>query len=213
MSKLNEINEIINEYKRIVIINEHKRIVRIAVIWYLVLAIGTGYTWFYIIKTFVRESAVLTVQNILATETQYITAILFNIVGQIGFLFIAFTLYRLFQSFSRTEARSMLNLAKVSVTFSFVNIILQTGALDLLKIASYSTAFTAEQIYEFTTEFLRFTIFGIFAVTTSWFLWFASFIVLVYRYNLFPRIIANFIVYSGLCYMIVSIIFIYYARQ
>jgi len=56
--------------------NENKKTARIAGLWYLVLAIGAGYSWMYITKTFVLESAALTVQNILKTETQYIISII-----------------------------------------------------------------------------------------------------------------------------------------
>jgi hypothetical protein len=48
-------------------IKENRKTARMAGLWYLVLAIGAGYSWTYITKTFVLDSAVLTVQNILAT--------------------------------------------------------------------------------------------------------------------------------------------------
>jgi len=195
MSKLNEMNE-------------NKRTARMAGIWYLTLAIGAGYTWFYINKTFVPESAVLTVQNILATETQYITAILFSIVGQIGFIFLALTLYRLFQSVNRTQARLMLTFVSISVAVSFVNIIFQTGALVFLNRASYFTAFTTEQIYELTTMFLHLNIFGVYVVTVFWGLWLFPFAFLVYKSNFFPKIIAYLLVFSGICYVFASLSFI-----
>ena len=66
---------------------ENKKIARIAGLWYLILAIGSGYSWMYISKTFVIENATLTVENILNTESQYITSIIFSIVGQIAFIF------------------------------------------------------------------------------------------------------------------------------
>jgi len=195
MSKLNEMNE-------------NKRTARIAGICYLVLAIGAGYTWFYINKTFVPESAVLTVQNILATETQYVVTILFSIVGQIGFIFLALTLYRLFQSVNRTQARLMLTLVSISVAISFVNIIFQTGALVFLNRASYFTAFTTEQIYELTTMFLHLNIFGVYVVTVFWGLWLFPFAFLVYKSNFFPKIIAYLLVFSGICYVFASLSFI-----
>jgi hypothetical protein len=38
---------------------ENKKIARIAGLWYLLLAIGSGYSWMYISKTFVIESSSL----------------------------------------------------------------------------------------------------------------------------------------------------------
>jgi len=189
-------------------IKENKRTARIAGLWYLVLAIGAGYTWFYMNKTFVPESAVLTAQNILATETQYIATILLSIVGQIGFVFLALTLYRLFKNVNRTQARLLLTLVSISVAIMFVNIIFQTGALVFLNRASYFTAFTTEQIYELTTIFLHLNIFGVYVVTIFWSLWLFPFAYLAYKSNFFPKILAYLLVISGMCYMLASLSFI-----
>jgi len=185
-------------------LKENKKIAKIAGIWYLILALCAGYTWFYINKTFVPESAVLTVQNILATETQYIASIILSIVGQIGFIFLALTLYRLFRNVSQTQARLMLTLVSISVAVSFVNIIFQTGALVFLNRADYFTAFTTEQIYELTTMFLHFNIFGVYIVTIFWGLWLFPLAYLVYKSNFIPKIIAYLLVVSGICYCISS---------
>jgi len=142
------------------------------------------------------------------SQTQYITAILFSIVGQIGFIFLALTLYRLFQSVNRTQARLMLTFVSISVAVSFVNIIFQTGALVFLNRASYFTAFTTEQIYELTTMFLHLNIFGVYVVTVFWGLWLFPFAFLVYKSNFFPKIIAYLLVFSGICYVFASLSFI-----
>ena len=195
MNKLNEMNE-------------NKKTARIAGLWYLVLAIGAGYTWFYINKTFMPESAVLTAQNILATETQYIASILLSIVGQIGFTLLALTLYRLFKNVNKTQARLMLTLVSISVAISFVNIIFQTGALVFLNRASYFTTFTTEQIYELTTMFLHLNIFGVYVVTIFWGLWLFPFAYLAHKSNFFPKVIAYLLVISGICYIFASLSFI-----
>ena len=122
-------------------IKENKKTARIAGLWYLVLAIGAGYSWIYITKTFVLDSAVLTAQNILATETQYVLSIICSIVGQIGFVFLGLTLYRLLKNFNKIQARLMLTLVVISVSVMFVNIIFQTGALVFLNRTNYFTAF------------------------------------------------------------------------
>ena len=195
MSKLNEMNK-------------NKKTARIAGLWYLVLAIGAGYTWFYINKTFVPESAIATAQNILATETQYIASILLSILGQIGFVFLALTLYRLFKNVNQTQAKLMLTLVSISVAVSFVNIIFQIGALVFLNRASYLTAFTTGQNYELATMFLHFNIFGVYVVTIFWGLWLFPLAYLTYKSNFFPKIISYLLVISGICYMLASLSFI-----
>ena len=188
--------------------NDNKRTARIAGLWYLVLAIGAGYSWMYITKTFVAESAVLTVQNILATETQYIVSIIGSIVGQIGFIFLALTLYRLFKNVNQTQARLMLTLALIAVPVMFVNIIFQTGALVFLNRANYFTAFSTEQIHELTTMFLHFNIIGIYVVDVFWGMWLFPLAYLTYKSNFFPKIIAYVLVISGIAYIVESFSFI-----
>jgi len=189
-------------------VNENKRTARIAGLWYLVLAIGAGYSWMYITKTFVAESAVSTVQHILATETQYVVSILFSIIGQIGFIFLALALYRLFKSVNQTQARLMLTLVIIAVSVMFVNITFQTSALVFLNRASYFSAFSTGQIYELTTMFLHLNIIGVYVVDVFWGLWLFPLAYLVYKSNFIPKIIAYVLVLSGGSYIIDSLSFI-----
>jgi hypothetical protein len=195
MSKLNEANE-------------NKKTARLAGLWYLVLAIGAGYSWMYITKTFVPDSAVLTVQNIRATEAQYIISIILSIVGQVGFIFLALTLYRLFKNINRIQARLMLVLVLISVSVMFVNIIFQTGALVFLSRTNYLTAFSAEQVSEFATLFLHLNIIGVYGVDIFWGLWLFPLAYLTYQSNFFPKVIAFILVISGIGYLTDSLSFI-----
>jgi len=189
-------------------VKEKKRTARIAGLWYLVLAIGAGYSWLYISKTFVAESAVSTVQHILSTETQYVISILFSIIGQIGFIFLALALYRLFKNVNQTQARLMLTLVIIAVAVMFVNIIFQTGALVFLNRASYFIALSSEQISELTTMFLHLNIIGVYVVDVFWGLWLFPLAYLVYKSNFIPKIIAYVLVLSGVSYIVDSLSFI-----
>lgn len=189
-------------------INEYKKTARMAGLWYVVLAIGAGYSWMYITKTFVAESAVLTVQNILATKTQYIASILLSIAGQIGFTFLALTLYRLFKNVNQIQARLMLTLVIIAVSVMFVNIIFQTSALVFLNKASYFTAFSTEQISELTTIFLHLNIIGVYVVDVFWGLWLFPLAYLTYKSTFFPKVIAYVLVISGMAYIVDSFSFI-----
>ena len=189
-------------------IKENRKTARIAGLWYLVLAIGAGYSWTYITKTFVLDSAVLTVQNILATETQYVLSIICSIVGQIGFVFLALTLYRLLKNVNKIQARLMLTLVVISVSVMFVNIIFQTSALVFLNRTNYFTAFSAEQVSEFATMFLHLNIIGVYVVDIFWGLWLFPLAYLTYQSNLFPKVIAFVLVISGISYLTDSLSFI-----
>jgi len=188
--------------------SENKKTARIAGLWYLVLAIGAGYSWMYITKTFVLESAILTVQNIRTTETQYIISIICSIVGQIGFMFLALALYRLFKNVNQSQARLMLTLVFISLSVMFVNIIFQTSALVFLNRTKYFIAFTSAQIDELATMFLHLNIIGVYVVDIFWGLWLFPLAFLTYQSNFFPKIIAVVLVISGLGYLVDSLSFL-----
>lgn len=187
---------------------ENKKTARIAGLWYLVLAIGAGYSWMYITKTFVPDSATLTVQNILATQTQFIISIICSIIGQIGFIFLALALYRLFKNVNQSQARLMLTLVLISVSIMFVNIIFQTSALVFLNRTAYFTAFTTAQIAELTTMFLHLNIIGVYVVDIFWGLWLLPLAYLTYQSKFFPKIIAIVLVISAIGYIVDSLSFI-----
>ena len=201
-------NKIRNNMSQLNESNENKKTARIAGLWYLVLAIGAGYSWMYITKTFVMDSAALTVQNILATESQYIISIICSIVGQIGFILLALALYSLFKSVNRTQARLMLTLVIIAVAVMFANIIFQTSALVFLNRTNYFTAFTSAQIGELSTMFLHLNIIGVYVVDIFWGLWLFPLAYLTYQSNLFPKIIALVLVLSGISYIVDSLSFL-----
>jgi len=187
---------------------ENKRIARIAGLWYLLLAIGSGYSWMYISKTFIIDSSTLTVENILNTQNQYITSIIFSIVGQIAFTFLALTLYRLFKTVNLIQARLMLTLVIISVSIMFVNIIFHTLPIVLLNNPGYLKGFSGTQISDLATMFLHLNIVGVYIVDIFWGLWLFPLAVLTYQSNLFPKIIAIVLVISGIGYIVDSLSFI-----
>ena len=187
---------------------ENKKTARVAGLWYLILAIGSGYSWMYISKTFVPGSATLTVENILKTEVQYITSIIFSIVGQIAFILVGLSLYRLLKTVNQTQARLMLSLVLISVSIMFVNIIFQTFSMVLLNKPFYFKGFTEVQISDLATMFLHLNIIGVYVVDIYWGLWLFPLALLTYKSNLFPKIIAVVLVISGIGYIVDSLSFI-----
>ena len=187
---------------------ENKKNARIAGLWYLILAIGSGYSWMYITKTFVIENSTLTVENILKTESQYITAIIFSMIGQIAFVQFALSIYRLLKNVNLLQARLMLTLVVISVAIMFVNIIFQTTTITLLNKHNYFRGFSEIQMNDIATMFLHLNIIGVYIVDIFWGLWLFPLAVLIYQSNLFPKIIAFVLVISGIGYIVDSFSFI-----
>ena len=190
-------------------ITENKRTARIAGIWYLLFVITAGLCQMYLTKTLVAENAVVTTQNILATETQFLFSIFGSIFGHIiCFLFVVLALYRLLKNVNKIQAKLMLSLVLVSVAVMFVNIIFQVGALFVLNRAEYFTEFTAGQVYEISTLFLQLRLIGEYVVGIFWGLWLFPLAYLVYKSNFIPRIIAYLLILAGICHIVDCTLFI-----
>ena len=183
----------------------NKRIARVAGLWYLVLGITSGFSWMYITRIFVAGNAALTVNNILASESQYLIVIISNIIGQISFVFLVLALYRLLKHVNEIQARLMLTLVVVSVPIMFINILFQTGALAVLRRDEYLQVFSAEQLSSLTMMFLNLNLVGVHLAEIFWGLWLFPLSYLVYKSKYFPKILAVLLIISGASYLIGSL--------
>jgi hypothetical protein len=182
-----------------------KRIARIAGIWYLVLAIGAGFNWMFITGIYVNGDAALTAQHIIQSGFQYIVAILFSITGQIGFIFLGLALYQLLKQVNERIAKTMLTLILVSIPVAFACIIMEAGALFVLERADYLNVFSERQIQAVALAFIDLHIVGIHTVEIFWGLWLFPFAYLIYKSNIFPKILAVLLMLSGISYCIGSL--------
>ena len=183
----------------------NKRIARFAGLWYLILAITSGYSWMFITKIFVVGNPTLTTNNILGSESQYLIAIVSNIIGQISFIFLGLALYNLLKQVNKTQAKLMLSFILISVPIMFINIFLQTGSLLVLNRFDYLKVFSLDQLNSISMLFMNLNIVGVHIVEIFWGLWLFPFAYLVYKSNFFPKILAILLVVSGLGYLIGSL--------
>jgi hypothetical protein len=186
-------------------INENKKIARIAGIWYLVLAIGAGYDWMFITMVYVNGNAALTAQNIIQSGFKYVVAIIFSMIGQIGFTLLGLYLYRLLKQVNENISKIMITLILVSIPIAFANIIIEAGVLLVLKRADYFNVFSTGQIQSISMFFIDLHIIGVHIVEIFWGLWLFPFGYLIYKSNFFPKILAILVTVSGICYCIGSL--------
>ncbi len=185
--------------------NASKRIARLAGLWYLLLGITSGFSWMCMTSIFVAGNAALTVNNILASEPQFLMAIISNITGQISFIFLVLSLYHLLKHVNELLARLMLTLVVVSVPIMFINILFQTGALAVLRRAEYLQVFSADQLSSLAMMFINFNIVGVHIAGIFWGLWLFPLSYLVYKSKYFPKILAVLLIISGVSYLIGSL--------
>ncbi len=186
-------------------ITANKRIARFAGFWYLILAITSGFSWMFITKIYIVGNATLTANNILRSESQYLSAIISNIIGQISFIFLGLALYNLLKQFNKTQAKLMLSFILISVPIMFLNIFLQAGSLLVLTRFDYLKVFSPDQLNSISMLFINLNIVGVHIVEIFWGLWLFPFAYLVYKSNFFPKVLAILLVVSGLGYLIGSL--------
>lgn len=183
---------------------ENQKIARIAGIWYLVLAIGAGFSWMFITQVYIPGNAALTAENIIQSGWQYAGAIILSIIGQLAFVFLGLTLHRLLKQVNEFISRIMVTLVLVSIPIMFSAIIIEAGALVVLKRADYLSVFSIEQIQAVAMAFVNMHIMGVHITEIFWGLWLFPLGYLVYKSNFLPKAIAYLLALSGICYCIGS---------
>lgn len=187
--------------RNLMIRQTEKRAARTAGLWYLLLAAGSGYSWFQMAGIYVEGDAAATAHRILAAGPAYLASIAGSIVGQVGFLLLALALYRLLKPTSEPTARLMLAFVLAAVPIMFANIILQAGAYTVLNRAGYLSAFSGGQATALAMLLVQLHIVGVHIVEVFWGLWLIPFGRLADRSGLFPKILVYLLYASGGAYV------------
>jgi len=178
---------------------------RVAGIWYLLLGICAGFSWMHITRIYNPDDALKTAANINAAQTEYIVSVIAAILGQLSFLFLAMTLYRLLKKTDELQALIMFVLVCVSIPLMFMAIVFQTGAFVLLNRADYLTAFTTEQVAAGAATSLHLYFITVNTVQIFWGLWLFPFALLAFKSDFFPKILCLLLIISGAAYILGSI--------
>lgn len=186
-------------------LKEQKRTARMAGLWYLLLAVGSGSTWFYSSRTYVEGGAAATARNILATGPVCLATVVGGIVGTIAFVLLALALFRLLRKTGETQARLMLAFVVVAVPIMVVNIIFQAGAYLLLGRAGFMGIFPEAQRTALAMLLVHLNVVGHNIAGCYFGLWLIPFGRLAYRSGLFPRALAILLFVSGGAYVLGSL--------
>jgi hypothetical protein len=185
-----------------------KMIARIAGLLYLINAI-TGAFGIIVIpaKLIVPDNVAATVHNIISNEFLFRCGILSSFVSQIIFVFLALTLYKLFEKVSIFLTRTLLALVVTSVPIAFFIIFYQMSAFSMLK-ESFMTSFEQVQQYSLAMSKLKMYENGIVVIGIFWGLWLIPFGQLVYKSNFIPKVFGILLIAGGISYLIDVITFI-----
>ena len=185
-----------------------KKTARLAGFLYFILAITGAFGIMYAPSQLIVSGDVsATAKNILSNEFLFRLGIYSSLVCQTVFVFLALTLYKLFENVNIHLTRCLFALVIVSVPIAFLIIFNQFFALILLKetfmanfqqIQQNSMAMASMKMYENGN-----VIIGIF-----WGLWLIPFGQLVYKSTFIPKILGILLIIGGVCYVIDATTFI-----
>lgn len=186
--------------------DSNKKTARIAGVWYLILALTGFFGLMYVPSVIISEgNTALTAQNIVAYELLFRFGMVANITGQIAFLFLALSLYKLFKPVDKILSRVLIALVTSAVPIMFVNIIIQSGALIAVNSPGFINAFEQAQQNNLAMFFLNLYENGIAIVAVFWGLWLLPFGLLVYKSGFLPKFLGILLVTGFVCYMIDSL--------
>jgi hypothetical protein len=122
-------------------------------------------------------------------------------------LIMAHSMYRLFKGVDKQYASLLVAFVAVSVPISFLNVLNEIAALNLLNGAGFLSVFQTSQLGAMAMLFLGLHSAGIAAANIFWGLWLFPFGVLVIRSGFIPRILGVFLIIACFAYLATSFVY------
>jgi len=182
---------------------------RHAALLYLTASAPAFFSYMYVKPSLMAYSdAAATARNILASESLFRLGIVAELISVTGFIFLVLSLYRLFRHVDATKAAVMVILVLVSIPVSLLNVANLVAALRLLKGGAALAAIGTAQLQAVAMLFLRAHDAGIMIAQIFWGLWLLPLGILVRRSGFVPRILGTLLIFNGLAYPIVTLIWL-----
>jgi hypothetical protein len=144
----------------------------------------------------VPGDATTTARNIMASEWLFRSGTVSHLIGQIIFIFLVLTLYRLLKPVNKDHAVLMVVLALLGIPIAFLNEVNHLAALRLLSSAD-DGAFTSTQLHAQAMLFLDMRRSGILVAQVFWGLWLIPLGFLVFRSGFLPKVLGTLLVIGG----------------
>jgi hypothetical protein len=183
--------------------NLNKRNARIAGLLYLMIIVFGIFAEFVVRSGHVvRNDATATANNIMANEWLFRFGFVCDIICQTSHFFLVLVLYMMFKPFSKNAVLVMVSCVLVSVSITFINLLHQFAAIELLSGADYLKVFTNEQLHSFVLLFLNLHMYG-YAIAGVFFgLWLYPLGYLLCKSGYFPNILGIMLMVGCFGYLI-----------
>ncbi|MGK2960966.1 MAG: DUF4386 domain-containing protein [Gemmatimonadaceae bacterium] len=187
---------------------------RLTGLFYLMMGLPGPFILMYIPRRFiVSGDAAATAAQILDAERLYRLGMLAGLISSVGFLLLVQSLYTLLRDVDRQQARMMVMFVLMAVGLGFVDMILQSAPLVVLRNAEALSAFTAPQRDALAYSFLRLRTNEMQVAASLWGLWLLPFGVLVWKSGFIPRVIGVLLIVGGVAYLAGSITYMVFPEH
>jgi len=156
-------------------------------------------------KLIVRGDATATAEKILASESLFRLGMMGELVAAVGFLFVAFALYRLLAGVDRRKAAMMVTLYALSIPISFVGLAEEAVALNLLRGSGFASTLGRDHLQSLAMLLLDLHRQGLLLAEIFWGLWLLPFGILVLRSGFLPRFLGAWLLVNGFAYVALSL--------
>jgi hypothetical protein len=181
-----------------------KKTARQGGVLYFIWVLTAFYSLMYVSsRTIVPGDAAATAEKMLANELLFRSGIINNILSSVIWIFIAWTLYKLFKHVNDSQAKLLVWLVIIQVTFLFFSEAFNMASLMAFK-GEILKNYDLVQRQDIGLLFLKINGYGTAVLETFWGLWLFPFGYLVYKSGFIPKILGILLILNGIAYIIHS---------
>jgi hypothetical protein len=182
---------------------EIKKTARIAGLLYVILMVFGIFSYMFVNSSLiVPGDTTVTINNILASESLYVSGIVSWLLGETVFILVVYFLYKLLKPVNENLAFLMVMFVLVAVPIAFINELNKFAALLLLSGADYLTAFDVGQLHALVPLLLDLHEYGVQINGMFFGLWLLPLGYLVYKSGYIPRILGILLIIGWFGYMV-----------
>ena len=180
-----------------------KRLARIAGLLYLLVGIFGGFAEGFVEpKMYVPGDAAATTANVVANAGLVRLGVVSDLLDQTIFVFLALTLYILFQQVHKSMARAMVVLVIIAAAISSLNVVFEFAGLQVATGAVDMSSLGIEWSNAVVLLLLDTQHYGLLIAQMFFGLWLVPLGYLAHRSGWFPKALALSLVVAGGCYVV-----------
>jgi hypothetical protein len=174
---------------------------RVPGVLYLLNALTGAFSIFFVTRTFfVPGNGSATLERIATSETLYRVGVASDLLSQVLFVLLGFSLYRIFAKAQPGPARLLLIFILASLPLAGVSLLLQAAPLVSLHAAPQHFGLSSEQAAQAVQAALALRNMAISLASIFWGLWLLPFALAVLKSGYMPRAVGYLVLAAGVAY-------------